>query len=214
MAVAPKTTWQMIQIPTLITLAITVLRLIGELQHWSPRFFNTSAGGGGAVVGIVWLVPIFGVYFALQLIQQEGPPANKGKAIGLQLLGIVVLVGGGFLALKGWEYLGYIVILISWIIFGMAWGGLTRTLLAYGFAARIPVVIIMFIAMSKNWVSHYNAFPPAELFPYTMFGAKFWHGALLPQLIVWVTFTMAVGGLFGILTTFFSRKSSPAGQAV
>ena len=46
--------------PALITLAVTVLRLVGELQNWSPRFFSRQAGGAGAVVGIVWLVPIFG----------------------------------------------------------------------------------------------------------------------------------------------------------
>lgn len=40
-----KSTWQMIQIPAVITVVITLLRLIGELQHWSPRFFNPDPGG-------------------------------------------------------------------------------------------------------------------------------------------------------------------------
>jgi hypothetical protein len=43
---------KLILVPGLITLVITVLRLVGELQHWSKLFFNPSAGGGGAIVGI------------------------------------------------------------------------------------------------------------------------------------------------------------------
>src|SRR5574337_2123095 len=58
---------RLILVPSLITLAVTIVRLVGELQHWSPPFFNASAGGGAAVVGIVWLPIIFGPYFALKL---------------------------------------------------------------------------------------------------------------------------------------------------
>ena len=52
---------RLICVPALITLGVTLLRLIGELQNWSPRLFNREAGGGGALVGIAWLVPIFGI---------------------------------------------------------------------------------------------------------------------------------------------------------
>jgi hypothetical protein len=38
--------------PALIALAITLLRLAGELQGWSSVLFNPAAGGGGALVGI------------------------------------------------------------------------------------------------------------------------------------------------------------------
>ena len=38
--------------PALITFAITILRLEGELHHWGSLWFYTSAGGGGAIVGI------------------------------------------------------------------------------------------------------------------------------------------------------------------
>ncbi|MBZ5538492.1 MAG: hypothetical protein LAO31_21315 [Acidobacteriia bacterium] len=207
-----RSTWQMIQIPAVITLVITLLRLIGELQHWSPRFFNPEPGGPGAIVGIVWLVPIFGIYFAMKLAQQEGGPESKGKAIGLQLLGIAIFPGAIYLGfVRGWEYTGYILMMVSWIVFAMAWGGLAKTLFAYGFAARIPVVIVMALAIWNNWNTHYNAFPPRG-FPYTTFVGKFWHGAVLPQLILWITFTLAVGGLFGIVTSFFVRKPSLANQ--
>ena len=54
-----SSTWELIRIPAMITLVVTVLRLLGELQHWSPFWFNSQPGGGGALIGIVWLVPIF-----------------------------------------------------------------------------------------------------------------------------------------------------------
>jgi hypothetical protein len=52
----------LILVPAIITLAVTLLRLAGELLRWSPTFFNREAGGPGAIVGIVWLVPVFGIY--------------------------------------------------------------------------------------------------------------------------------------------------------
>ena len=45
---------RLIMVPAVITLAVTLLRLVGELQHWSPRFFSREAGGAFALVGIVW----------------------------------------------------------------------------------------------------------------------------------------------------------------
>ena len=35
----------LILVPSLITLAITILRLVGELENWSPRYFGKAAGG-------------------------------------------------------------------------------------------------------------------------------------------------------------------------
>lgn len=213
-----KTTWQLIFVPAVITLVITLLRLIGELNQWSPRLFNREAGGPLAIVGIVWLVPIFGIYFALKLAGQGEGPAGKGKAIGLQILGIAIAFGAVDLAFNpkikfaGKEYVSYLIMIISWIIIGMAWSALGKTLLAYGFAARIPVLIVMFIAMTRNWVTHYNAFPPEDFPPTSTFGFKFWHGAVLPQMIFWITFTLAVGGLFGVITSLFVKKPANPSQ--
>jgi hypothetical protein len=55
---------RLIHIPTVITLVITLLHVIGEFRHRSPSLFNSSAAGGGALVGVTGLVPIFGIYFA------------------------------------------------------------------------------------------------------------------------------------------------------
>src|SRR3990172_10555561 len=58
---------RLIIIPSVITLFVTLFRLTGELRHWSTVLFNPAAGGGGALIGISLLVPIFGIYFALKL---------------------------------------------------------------------------------------------------------------------------------------------------
>ena len=62
---------RLVRVPALITLGVTLLRLIGELQRWSPKLFNREAGGGGALVGIslavdgreAWYLPV-GHYLA------------------------------------------------------------------------------------------------------------------------------------------------------
>ena len=90
---------RLILIPSVITLVVTLLRLIGELRHWSPALFNPSPGGGGALVGITWLVPIFGIYFGLKLSDAGEGPAGVGKASGLAVLGLGVLVGGSILTI-------------------------------------------------------------------------------------------------------------------
>ena len=71
---------RLVLVPALITLAVTVLRLVGELMRWDPRFFSREAGGAGAIVGIVWLVPVFGVYFARKLVSAGEGPGGAGEA--------------------------------------------------------------------------------------------------------------------------------------
>ncbi len=212
-----RSTWDLIKTPAVITLLITLIRLIGELLHWSPRFFNASAGGPGAIVGIVWLVPIFGIYFAIKLAQEGAGPESKGKAIGLVIVGIAVAFGGmyiGFSSIKLplKEYIGYIIMIVSWFVVKAGWNAMGKTLLAYGYAARIPVLIVMFFAIWLNWTTHYNAFAPGELASNTLW-AKLWHGAILPQMIFWITFTVLVGALFGVITSFFVKKAAAAPQA-
>jgi hypothetical protein len=69
--------------PAVVTLAITLLRLTGELLHWSPTLFNPAPGGGGALVGISWLPPVFGVLFAIQPARAGYGPRSGGRAIGM-----------------------------------------------------------------------------------------------------------------------------------
>jgi hypothetical protein len=212
------TTAQLILIPSLITLAVTVLRLVGELLHRSPAFFNREAGGPGSIIGITWLAPIFGIYFALKLSNAGDGPARAGRAILHGLLGIVAVVLVSFLAyILQVGYYGQLVAFcvafaVAAAIQYPAWPKLFRTLLAYAYAARIPVVILMFLAMRGNWGTHYDAVQPeSPAAMHSLWPEYFWLG-FLPQMIAWIGFTIWSGSLFGSIATAIVHRRKPVGQ--
>ncbi len=209
---------QLILVPSLITLAVTILRLVGELQHWSKPFFSPSAGGGGAIVGISWLPIIFGPYFAIKLAGAGQGPKSTGKAIGFAVLGLAVLILGGFVALvpklvfPGKVAVGYLIMAAAAVLQLNPWPALGKALLAYGYAARIPVAIVMFLAIQGSWGTHYDAFGP-NYKGSTDFWPKYAAIGLEPQLIFWVVFTVIIGALFGTIVAAIARRGKPAMQA-
>ena len=201
---------QLILVPSLITLAITVLRLEGELRHWGSPWFSSSAGGGGAIVGISWLPIIFGPYFALKLAGWGEGTSSYGKAFGMTIAGLVVMVLGGFVLVKSGNsaaiaVIGFLLTLVAAFVARVGWPSLGSTLVAYAFAARIPVLIVMYFAMRGGWGTHYDAvearFATAPLW------TKFFYEAFLPQMLLWIGYTVVVGSLFGdIIAAIFARK--------
>ncbi|HEX5482155.1 MAG TPA: hypothetical protein VFZ08_05960 [Terriglobia bacterium] len=211
-----RNTLRLIWIPAVITLAITLVRLLGELKHWPAPWFVASAGGGGAIIGIAWLPIIFGPYFALKLKNRGQGPESNGKAIGFSILGLVVLAFGGFLAFSGGEIqisgktlIAFIIMLIAAFVPWAGWGSLTKTLVAYAYSARIPVIIVMFFALRGQWGTHYDALPPG--YPA---GAAFWPKyvelALLPQLMFWIGYTVILASIIGTITAALVRRKKPA----
>ena len=211
----------LITIPALITLGITILRLVGELEHWPKPWFSAAAGGGGAIVGISWLPIIFGPYFALRLAGAGDGPSSVGKAVGWALGGLVVLVIGGVLAgvtathpsiLTG---LAFLVMLVAAFVARIGWRSLGNSLLAYAFAARIPVVVVMFLAMQGNggqgWGTHYDAAPPNVQFP--SFGTRFLYSGVLPQLCFWIGWTVVAGAIVGTVANAITRRGKQAAPA-
>src|SRR2546426_3977058 len=142
-----------IWVPALITLAVTVVRLLGELKHWSPVLFNSKPGGFGALVGIAWLAPIFGIYFAVKLAKAGHSPGSPGKAIGIAVLALVAFIGVGALgalfrnAFQAQLIFMALASVIAIVIALYAWPALGKILLAYGLAARIPVAVVMLFAI-------------------------------------------------------------------
>jgi hypothetical protein len=208
---------QLILVPSLITLAVTILRLIGELQHWNSALFRSSAGGGGAIVGIVWLAPIFGIYFALKLAGAGHAPTGSGKSIGFTGLGIALFVLGVIVGLApvlsfpGKQAVGYLLMAGSAILVYPAWPALFKTLVSYAYAARIPVALVMFFAIRANWGTHYDVVPPGYNGPTDLWG-KYFEIGVLPQLIGWVAFTVLVGSLFGCIAAVFARRGKTVAQ--
>jgi len=151
-----------------ITLAVTILRLVGELEHWSKALFNPEAGGPWSLVGITWLAPIFGLYFATKLVRAGEVPASLWRAIGIAILGWVVLIASNMMGRRFLLAFGFKTMLIFfWIALAFAgliqflgWPALAKVLLAYGYAARLPVAVVMFLAFQGRWGTHYDALPP------------------------------------------------------
>jgi hypothetical protein len=206
---------RLILIPGLITLAVTIIRLMGELRHLSPVLFNSQAGGAGALVGIAWLAPIFGIYFGLKLERSGAGPQRPGKALGLAILGLIVMAAGLFVAVApvlrfpGKQLVGYLLTAAGGGIILPAWPSMFRVLLAYGYAARIPVVIIMFLALRGHWGTHYDAIPPFYHGPLDLWPLYF-RIAVLPQMISWIAFTLTTGTIFGAIVAWAARREKAA----
>ena len=198
--------------PAVITLAVTLLRLVGELLRWNPTLFSREAGGAGAIVGIVWLVPVFGGYFAWKLVQAGHRPESAGRAIGIPLLAFLMVPATIAVAMKVDHPFRIAVIgagcIVATLVGLRAWPALGRTLLAYGLAARIPVVVVMLLAILGGWGTHYELGPPS--FPEMAALPKwFWIG-LVPQLTLWIAFTVIIGGFVGGLTALaIGRRAAP-----
>jgi len=88
---------ELVRISALIALVVTLARLVGELGGGPAMLFNKEPGGAGSLVGIVWLVPIFGIYFALKLTRSGHAPQSAGKVIGFSLLALLAAAAIAFL---------------------------------------------------------------------------------------------------------------------
>jgi hypothetical protein len=192
-------------VPVLATLGVTLLRLAGELMAWSPWLFARVAGGGLAVVGIAWLVPIVGFYFGFRLGRTGVRPSSLVRAAGLPVAALVlvpVLAWLGSRLESSSTAIGHFVVwavvsVIAASLAFVAWPKLGGLLVLYAFAARLPVVAVMWLAIRGNWGTHYDA-PPPSFPPMPPDPRWLWTG-VLPQLTIWVAWTLVLGAFFGAL---------------
>ena len=138
--------------------------MVGDVVVW----FSAATGfiipsGMSWLVGITWIALPFGAYFGVKLTAEGESPAKTGRAV------VVALAGVGFVVLYFFWLmrqvpLGFPLRLIpAWLGMAMAagfqwfgWPSLFKTLLAYGLASRVPVVVVMFLAMWGHWGTHYD----------------------------------------------------------
>ena len=200
----------LILVPALITLAITLVRLSGELLNWSSLLFNREPGGGGALIGIVWLVPIFGFYFAHKLVNLGIRPGSTGRVFGFSFLGLAAfgaLIAVGFAlptASIGQSAAMGVAAVVGILLTRKGWPALTSTLLAYGVAARIPVILIMLMAILGDWGTHYDG-PPPNLPKMGPFREWFSTG-FIPQFTFWLAFTVILGSILGGLAVVVANR--------
>lgn len=189
-----------------VTFAVTLLRLVGELLGWNPVLFGAAAGGGGGIVGIGWLVPVFGALFARALAGEgHAVPAGAWK----RLLTGFAAIATGFTIAKvgiGTTPLGMAVGAAGSVVAGLfaffAWPALGRRLFAYAVLARLPIVAITAIAIGNDWGTHYEKLADGAepLAPWPRFLVL-----SLAQAVFWVPITLLGGALAGVLATRFRR---------
>jgi hypothetical protein len=204
---------RLIAVPSLITLAVTILRVVGERNQWAPAFFSPKAGGAGALVGISWLVPVFGIWFALRLSRAGDGPARPGRLLVVTAALIAGTIAAGYvfngllkLGFPMGAFFTFLVAVGAMLFLAPQWPSLWKTLLAYGLAARIPVVVVMFFAMQGDWHTHYDALPP-EVAGSSLASNWFQFG-VIPQLTLWIAFTEFVGFfLGGAAVALFRRRT-------
>ena len=203
---------QLILAPALITLGVTLLRLVGELQGWSPLLFSKAAGGGGALVGISWLVLLFGAWFGWKLARAGQGPGPIGRALGLAILAFALLPIVGFAA----RALGmsdaepqHVRRLRDRLARGPRGGasglaGARPHAAPYAFAARVPVALVALSPFSATGARTTTWCPPD--FPAMAPLQKWLLIGLLPQMTIWIWFTVAVGSIFGIVAGAIARR--------
>jgi hypothetical protein len=205
---------RLIFVPVVVTLAVTLLRLLGELEGWSPSLFSRAPGGGGSPVGISWLVPIFGAWFGWRLARGGEWPGGALRATALLVAAIAAVpvcgLAAGMLGLGPTDlrllYLYAGAAVVGLVLALRAWPALGRTLLAYALAARVPVAVVMLLAMLGNWGTHYDVAPAG--FPEMPTLSKWFTIGVLPQMTIWLWFTVSVGLLFGLVAGAIARRRS------
>jgi hypothetical protein len=208
---------RLILVPAVICLGVTILRLVGELQNWSEFWFSRAAGGGGSPIGISWLTLIFAAYFGYKLAKAGETPKSYGRVIISAVLGILILLGAGLLAgqppIPTWKMVALLALTVLAVaVQYTAWPKLFKTLVAFGYAVRIPVAVIMYFAIRGKWGTHYDVLPNDQ-FVDSGFWSTYIQIGFLPQMIFWIAFTVVVGGLFAGVAAAIAGRSKPAIQA-
>ena len=210
---------RLIFVPTAITLAVTILRLIGELRHWPSQWFSPETGGivpSGVswIFGITWLAAIFGPFFAVRLFSKGHKPRSLGKAVTFSALGILIFLVyrpavEAFCVTFNVDFPQYLILVwFFWVLAGVlqyfGWPELFKVLLTYAYGARIPVAIVMFFAMLGHWGTHYDYV--GMNIPLSGIPRYLWL-AFFPQLAGWIGFTITLGAVTGILTISLIKLS-------
>ena len=214
--------WRWVLVPALLTLLVTVLRLVGELRGWSPHWFSNAPGGGAALVGIVWLPAVFGPWFGWRLARQQERPRRPLRALGIQCLAAILFVSTfvcvhRVLRPDASTRSGLQVQILAMGVGSalsavpgvLAWPALGRVNLLYGLLARAPVVAITFVAVACDWGTHYEKLGPHDYAGLLPMERAAW--LAFTQLTIWPACTVVVGGLLGLLAAACGpRRARPA----
>tara|TARA_R110002072_G_scaffold4174_5_gene29511 strand:+ start:13861 stop:14505 length:645 start_codon:yes stop_codon:yes gene_type:complete len=198
-------------VAALVTLVVTVVRVIGERSNWDPIWFSSEAGSLFNPFGIVWLVPVFGLLIGRRLSRSGGVPSFVAgffvPMFGFSaIMGAAVFVGARFEGqelLEAMTYLFYCAPVLSLLAL-FAWPRAFVALLAYAVVARVPVMLVQYLDVQNGWQTHYGRVHPqlAEL------GAddRIWL-LTLAQTGFWIPFTVTLGCAFAAIGAATAPKT-------
>jgi hypothetical protein len=219
METAPPRVLALVLVPALATLVVTLLRLVGELNGWGPLLVGTRRGGGeGGLIAITWLMFVFGFWFGIRLQRGGAGVANRGRALLLSLGAVVVLMGcmaglsaAGLIEFPNEEkpvvphgapYLLTALVLATAVSF-LAWRRAAFTLLAYAVLARIPVVVVTWLAVERDWDTHYAKLAPGFVAPPR---EELFFNLMMPQITFWPAATVITGTVMACLGALIAGR--------
>ena len=90
-----------------------------------------------------------------------------------------------------------------------AWPDLAKTLFTYALAARIPVAMVMLVAIFGSWGTHYDVLPPNPTPELRSAGplARWFYIGLLPQMTIWIANAVLVGTLLGAVLVAVAKPA-------
>jgi hypothetical protein len=100
--------------------------------------------------------------------------------------------------------LNFVLSLIGLVLLFVAWPALFKALLAYGYAARIPVALVQFLAMRGHWGTHYDTLDPG--FPPIGFWPMYLKVSFVPNVFFMEAYTVIVGAFFAIIMLAMVRR--------
>jgi len=133
------------------------------------------------------------------------------RGLGITLGAFALIPAFGFAIFQVLGPIGQVVALsavslLSAAVGYRAWPALGRVLIAYGYAARLPVAAIMALAMLGGWDSHYALARPD--FPAVAPLALWFLTGFLPQTTIWIAYTVVFGTLCGLLAAAVTYRRS------
>lgn len=197
--------------PSLITAAISVFRLVAEVNGW----LSNSSGGRLVPLGITWCIFVFGSWFGWKLAAVDAGPRVRPAwpwallafvaTAATVAIGFRPLLGGDqsdatFAAVRVVVLTGAGVATLAALAMFAVWPRLAWVLLLYALPARALVVALTWLAKTQGWNTHYAKFGPTGIerdLPTTMVSAS------IAQFGFWVPFTIVGGTLAG---TLFGRR--------
>jgi hypothetical protein len=209
-------TFRLILWPSVITLAVSLARLVGEKQGW----ITEQSGGAMHPLGIFWLVLAFGAWFGWQHARAGALPRVRRAWLWALVAGLAIFGTIGWrmqpmmnaerseetFALLRTAVLTVVVVASAGAVaMFVVWPQFARTLLLYGLIARATVVAITWFVKVQDWHLHYVKFGPPGIERESMQDTVV--SASIAQFGMWLPITIVVGTLIGSL---FARGGQSA----